>query len=189
MSDTVTLLEAVAEISINDGPQLPGRIVVEQEIRTEWSMSATKPDPTWTHIDQQQHYHAYDDDGELPTLTSRRVHLECDGLHVGAYDDQADCDGYDVTEWHCRICGEHVEPGRVSDAGPFHIPARKSWHADVYSDRPAGNGLVSVRALTADRLLFGAGHARIGIVEYGPDGSRVRTDIIGASPLGTRTHR
>jgi hypothetical protein len=186
MADTTTLLEAQADIVIDGGRAQPGRLTIEQEIRRYATASATKPDPSWTLVDERGHFHAYDDDGELPTLNARTRHIDCDGHG----EDEPACEGYDITEWTCRICGIQVEPGRRDDSGERTMPGLKSWRAEIISDRPIDNGLVSVRALTADGMHFGTALATIRQAEQQASGGiRVTAELIGASPLGYRRHR
>lgn len=191
MGDTVTVLETHADISLDGAPVQPGCITIEQEIKTFASATATKPDPAWTLVDERGHFHAYDDDGELPTLTSSLVHVNCDDVHTGPLADPDEpCEGYDVTEWTCRICGTEITPGRLPDHDQKSMPGLKAWRAEITSDQPIDNRIVSVRAAVTDGVHFGAAYATMRRAETRLDGGlQVTIELIGYSPLGYRRNR
>lgn len=72
------------------------------------------PDPAWAFTDAAGHFHAYDSDGKLPTLTRVLNHVDCDGSCGGVCDGA----GYSRTEYQCPLCDEYVVPatrkGRVA---------------------------------------------------------------------------
>jgi hypothetical protein len=184
-----TMVNTTGGVTINDGPILPGRLEVEQDVITYASATATKPDPQWEFIDPAGHFHAYDTDGELPTLVTRDRHVDCGLSHADddLYGDgQHDCEGYDVREYFCQICDEQIKPERLSDAGQKSMPGRKSWSVYVVSDRRI-EGVVSVRFEMASKIYFGVAHAIMEQAESGPGGGiRVTTRLSGAGPLGIR---
>jgi hypothetical protein len=67
---------------------------------------ADVPDPAWTFTDSAGHFHAYDSDGKLPTLSAVLTHVDCDGSCGGI----CDGDGYSRTERQCPLCDEYVVP-------------------------------------------------------------------------------
>lgn len=181
-----TTTGTATEITLNSGTPMPGELHIEVDIITVESATATKPDPTWTHTDAAGHWHAYDNDGKLPTLEPRTRHVDCDGIHD--FGDQADedCDGYDVTDWHCRICGEQVEPKRLPDRGPREIPGRKHWWVQLVTDREIAVDRAVVRVKVGDRLYFGVAAVRTESMEGDSHGFRVTSRIDGIGPLGER---
>lgn len=83
------------------------------------SLYATLPDPGWEVVDGHGHVHRWALTGRdeyhrpeaLPTLIASSRHVPCDGSCGGVCGGE----GYDVTVWHCRVCGEEVRPGFVPD--------------------------------------------------------------------------
>jgi len=112
----VTFHRRDAYLKLADGDRL--RILdgptVESETEVVRSSTATKPDTQWTATDSHGHEHRYVRDAEdvprLPSLDRRGRHVECDG----ACGDMG-CDGYTITEWFCRECGDQAEPGFAPD--------------------------------------------------------------------------
>jgi len=180
-------ITAEVMISVDNGPQVPGTIVVEQEWIDVTSATATKPDPAWEFHDAAGHFHAYDVDGKLPTLEPRSRHIDCPGEHVSPEYDDDDCEGYDVVEYFCPICDEMVEPRRLDDSGTKTIPGRKSWTATVRTEVPRDTK-VTVRAVDAiGGVYFGIAYASGNVsMEGDARGVRVTTQLYGAGPLGRR---
>jgi hypothetical protein len=173
-----------AWITIDNGPPTPGRIGTDTEVIVVESRVATKPDPTWEHIDERGHFHAYGKGEELPTLIPRSRHVECDGSCRGVCGGE----GYDVTQHFCRICDELIEPERLPDHGPRSLPGRMSWNVEVQA-HVANGAEVSIRAEVGDQVLFGAAVATHIDMEADWNGARVTTHLLGISPLGTRKAR
>lgn len=167
-------------ITIDNGEPVPGRFETETEVIEYQSVTATKPDPNWTHTDAAGHWHAYATDGELPTLLARIRHVEC----AGGCDDEP-CEGYDVTDWYCRICNEEVQPGRLPDTEPKSMPGRSHWWAEIESDREI-TGEHTVRITVGNRVAFGVVMARTVGMEGDMNGVRVKTRLDGIGPLGKR---
>lgn len=175
-----------AEITINNGQPMPGMLNVEYQIIDVTSANATKPAMSWTLIDDQGHFHAYDDKGELPTLATRSRHVECDLSHD---DDDLylgdDCEGYDVVEYFCAICDQEIQPERVPDTGQKSIPGRMMWSVRIQPQEEI-KGKVTVRVMTGDKTLFGVAYARTLGMEHDAFGLHINTQLDGAGPLGER---
>lgn len=181
------------KIRINDGPDIAGTLTIDTEYVDVTVASKSKPDMAWEHVDSRGHFHAYDKDGNLPTLESRSVHVDC-ACQRNEYDPEGwDCDGYDETIYVCAICDEAIEPKVItwSPIGREYMPGRKTWEVTVDADLERGDK-VSVRVTSgapADEVvLFGiatvvaVGHSR----QFG-DGPVERTvRLLGVSPLGER---
>jgi hypothetical protein len=170
-----------AEITVNNGQPMPGELNIEYQIIDVTSSTATKPAMSWTVIDDQGHFHAYDDKGELPTLIARGRHIECDGSCGGVCEGE----GYDIVEYFCAICGQQIEPERVSDTGPKSIPGRMMWEARVQPEQQI-TGKVTVRIATGDKTLFGVAEARTDAWSTGPNPVAFSTRLYGIGPLGER---
>ena len=166
--------------SVNNGPAVGAELTAEQEQIEITSGTATKPDMRWEYVDQSGHFHAYDQDGKLPTLHERIEQMPC----PGGCDDPG-CEGYTVTRYHCSICGEEIEPQRLPDLEPKYMPGRMSWSVVVEQEIPHGE-TVSVRVTAGDRVAFGV--AVSAGVDVGMVGGEVfaRTTLVDASPLGWR---
>jgi hypothetical protein len=168
------------EITIDGGLPARGTLKYGHEMLDISSRTATKPDPTWTYVDPAGHFHAYSGN-ELPTLTPRQVHVECDGVHSGPLSDPDEpCEGYDVTEYHCLACDHEVTPKRVSDAGPKSMPGRPWWTVEVEQQVPFRQ-TVSVKVTGQNVVRFGFATA----VSFHIEGNgRTITSLTGISPLG-----
>lgn len=178
-----------ADVRINGQPPVKGELVIERDVQFVESMTATKPDLSWEHTDQQGHYHAYGirQDAELPTLDTRTEHVDCDSVHVAGFaydeDDDEPCEGYDVTKYVCRICHEEVEPRRIPDSGTVAIPGMWSWTVTLRAAVQARE-VVSLRMRTAAGEFFGVAESA-GVVSMSAMGE-VTAKLFGAGPLGQR---
>jgi hypothetical protein len=176
--------------SINDGPLLPAVYEVDQQVLDISSDRATKPDPAWSLVDDAGHFHAFDADGSLPTLDGTRVPMPCDGSCGGVCEGE----GYSVTRYTCRACGQEVRPVWVPDvaARTATMPGMKDWSVQVeFHDQPPPqwkrDDLVSVRLEDdPEGVRFGLGYCVGRSVARGLDGVVVTVTISGAGPLGTR---
>jgi len=113
-------------VSVNNAEPVPGEMCVDHEWIDASAATASKPDPRWFVVDQLGHYHAFDNDDNLPTLKPVSVDVPCNGCGDNG------CEGYTVTEYHCELCDEVVEP-RYMCADPHRvIPGRTSWQVVVY---------------------------------------------------------
>jgi hypothetical protein len=168
-----------SEIRIDDGEPIAGRLEIETEVITYESITTTKPDMGWTMVDHLGHFHAYATDGELPTLIGRTRHVDCPG---GCGLDDEECEGYDVTDWFCRICDQPVEPKRLPDPGPHSMPGRSMWSVVAQGDREI-TGEVTVR-IGPD--LFGVARAHTERMDGDGHSCVVTTRLDGISALGKR---
>lgn len=94
------------------------------------------------------------------------------------------CEGYDVTLWHCRACGEQVEPGTIPDrqAMTTGVPVQvgpATATIVVESDLSDLDGRVIDAVLRAadGTEMRGKAHVIDGQVRYGPDGIKTRVTI------------
>jgi hypothetical protein len=179
-------VEEVAVI-IDNSPPMRGGIKIEREFTRVRLMTETTPDLKWQHVDEAGHFHAYDDDGKLPTLVKKSLHKNCDGEQCG----DLDCDGYDVT-WHeCQLCEKEIKPGSITRYDvERQIQERYEWEVSAYKPfgvegPPMPRDRVSIRVDTAKDTYFGIGQVRG--VEGDRHGYSLR--IVGASELGTRSKR
>jgi hypothetical protein len=171
---------------INNGPGLPCQIMTTQESQTIWSMGS-KADEKWSFTDAAGHFHAYDQSSErdhYPTLLMRVEQVPC--VHD---DHDDDCDGANTTHWHCRICDEEVEPGRIPGPHSSVIAGLRSWEAKVglpVAEAWAMRGeRVSLRMVVGEnRELFGLAMVDVGTVSS--DDVIVYVDLVGIGPLGSR---
>lgn len=149
------------------------------------STNLPKADPRWSHTDAAGHYHAYSsvEDGlRYPTLKIRVERIPCTIPEHGT-----DCEGSNITHWHCRICDVEITPRTIP--GPHHesVPGRTTWSARLRVPSESLStikGLVSLRVTMADVEYFGTGLASCRRFESGQP--YVDVDITGTSPLGQR---
>lgn len=141
----------------------------------------TKPDPEWSAIDRQGHYHAFTDDDKnniLPTLR-------------GGFDEAKD-----EVVYRCRICNARVRPGWVTTRATARVyaPGRMSWQVELRAGRPHArllqemNGTsVSVRIEEDGTTMFGLGLLRTIGAGVGSDGEiKWSGCVYGNGPLATR---
>lgn len=170
---------------IDDGKPVAGELIREHETEVVESRGATAPDPAWRTVDAAGHFHAYNRDLTLPTLTARRRHIPCDGEHPGyAFygvaepEHPAPCDGSEVTEYFCLICDEQITPGR---APQLRTEIDLGEHWTVIVPRHIGDrARVSVRIEQAGVVLFGFA-VRTG--QQRSRGGQVETQLTGITPL------
>jgi hypothetical protein len=179
--------EGTADIAINQNDPTPGTYTLTEDVY-ELHTTATAPDPNWTHTDNHGHWHAYTDDGKLPTLTTAVLHQPCDGTdHPGAIAEEP-CPGYNTTELHCRICNERVHPIRIATPHPTLVVVPRAWTAQLTHPDPDHTyrtpSDVIARLHTPDgRTLFGT--ARATLTDIHPDG-HITLTLTGTGTLGTR---
>jgi hypothetical protein len=131
----------------------------------EWlrSLLASKPDPAWRYVDGAGHEHrwtiteappmaGHGPSGVVETCEREWRHVPCDGS-CGA---ECGNEGYSVTVWRCRSCGEVLDPGpryvpdyrgRTSGYPIYTGPATVSFRTPHFGGMP-GLG-VAVRATLA----------------------------------------
>jgi hypothetical protein len=168
-------MRAVA-IYVNDGPEVRGTFDVQvEQVET---TGASKKDLSWQFTDTAGHYHAWADDGSLPTLVRRDEYV--------TDPDEGDDFGYTAIHLHCRICDEEVQPHWVPSLFREFAPGRKSWTVTVETYVEV-RGQVSVRVLAGDCMFFGVAEAVSGTVSGGPGpGHLACTTLVGIGELGQR---
>lgn len=207
----MTTIHGEFTVSINNGPLLPCQLDIETEM-VDVSTHGPRPDPNWTHVDSNGHYHAYDQADRLnhyPTLVEKSEYHRYDEDEPDAQpaeepsdepdeDDEDDGwewedreEGWTETWYECAICGDRIEPGKKP--GPFHEwkPGLTQWHLEVQTTQPATalGEKVSVRIPaqqpnTQERF----GIAMVTQAHYNNrDGYTL--ELIGIGPLGTRKAR
>ena len=141
-----------ATVTLNGAGPFPCEIEMSQESETV-SGTVTKPDLEWTHTDAAGHFHAFTEDGKLPTLREKRV--PCDGMCGDS--------GHTVVAYYCRICDDPIETvwryarEETVVPGPVHVTIR----VELWESSEIGFALfqtVSVRARVGNgKELFGVG--------------------------------
>lgn len=151
-----------------DGVPVAGTLSMDQEWIDVSVSAESRPDPSWELRDAAGHFHAWAEDGTLPTLKSVAVHMLCSEC---GKDDC--CDGWDSTERRCILCDEVVKPTWIVDTNPpwRQMPGRKDWVAEVAYEVPIGRS-VSIVLVTEGHTYFGFGKAFSSTVS--PDGPSSR---------------
>lgn len=172
------MLRAQTTASINGGEPVPVQFEIQVERIDVSTMTASKPDMSWEFRDAAGHYHAYDHQGELPTVVRREEVIRVDrddALDEGAEavhldDDDLEWmeDAYTVTHIECALCGEEVDPKRLAVDPHKVIPGRTSYTLTLHGPIPAGR--FSVVVTTGDRVFFGFAEGRL--IGIGHDGTR-----------------
>lgn len=146
-------------------------------------LMTVEPDMGWQHVDSNGHWHAFSDDGELPTLQreSRPV-PDCE-----ADDEDPDLE----IVFTCRACGEEVDPVWKQYRTTYRVyePGRLAWRVDLRAVgyeadllRSLRGKSVSIRVIEAKETTFGVGVVKlIGLGSLG-----LEVQILGTSPLGKR---
>lgn len=167
---------------VNDGPPSPAELEIDHLFETVYSDTATTFDPGWTHIDRSGHFHAYGRKGGLPTLTATVRHVPCDGIHAFPVEE---CDGYDVTDYTCRICRAAVEPGRVRQESAV-IPTGVTWVVQIQDHlAPMPLGMeVTVRFWCEAVAYFGTAVVGDWRSTYSRNALRTITTLCGLGELG-----
>jgi len=140
-----------------------------------------RPDPEWSFVDQQGHYHAFTADDEhniLPTLR-------------GTFIEEAESVVY-----RCRICNTEVKPKWTTQRSTHrtYAPGKMSWRVELRAGRPHArllsemNGTsVSVRIEEGDTTVFGIGLLRTIGAGVGDDGEiKWSGCVYGNGPLASR---
>jgi hypothetical protein len=139
-----SVMTSTATVVIDgDGPY-ECEVEITQRVEMVRSWGATKPDPRWEHTDSHGHFHTFAEDGSLPTLRTEIVEMPCDG----SCDDVCGGEGYTITRYRCKICGDEVEPGYVPDyqarESGTPIMGPKDATVTIHSDRVFEERTVSV---------------------------------------------
>lgn len=181
MSTMVTTGDGV---HINEGPGWPGQLKIEVE-RIDISSSSPKPDERWSFVDASGHFHAYwSREERWPTLRTRIEPVPCD--HE---DHDEDCEGANITHWHCLICDEEIEPRMIPGPHYGSMPGMTSWELRVSVPVDAVDALldqkVSVRMEQGGNEVWGVA---LVLREFSYESGRSTVDLrlIGMSPLGRR---
>jgi ribosomal protein L37AE/L43A len=120
------VIEMRGSVVLDGGEPVACEVRRDQEFITYQTSMAVKPDMSWRYVDKARHIHRWvktlAGEKELKMLISSRRHVACDG-RCG----DRGCEGYEITVWHCRSCGEEIEPGYVSDNGPRSMPGTVTW--------------------------------------------------------------
>jgi hypothetical protein len=172
---TSTLTGTDITVSIDGGLPLPCELRVERQVIDVSSASARKPDMSWTFVDKAGHFHAFDHEGNLPTIVRREERVQPD------FEDEEDRDtdddfyddyDYSVTHIECALCGEEIQPQYVPDYPQKLIPGPTEYSLTVRGAVPSGR--FSVLVATPKRLFFGFGQSvsaqwsGSGAVVFGP---------------------
>jgi hypothetical protein len=138
-----------ATASINGGPFMAAEFEMNQSWVDVSTLAARRFDPCWEFVDAVGHFHAFDHDGKLPTLTRVEEFV--------AYQepDEDGEEGYTITRLDCSLCGETVKPDYVPDDPRKVIPGRVDFRLTVQAVVPRDRFSVVVR--TSDRVWFGYG--------------------------------
>ena len=90
-------------------------VAIEREdIAVDVMHSITVPDEKWTFVDKKGHGHFWKGK-KIPT---------CKLVVTGTtwVGDEYDGEEIEIKEWHCKTCGQTIEPGYRQEVGPSHIP-------------------------------------------------------------------
>jgi hypothetical protein len=178
------LTGAAITVSINGAEPLPCTFSVHHERIDVSSLTASKPDMSWTFVDSQGHFHAYDHEGKLPTITRREEFVPYT-FHGDEDQDEDEPDGYSEIHIECGICGEKVEPKRLPDDPHKTIPGRTEYKVTVTGELPEGR--CSVLVNTPGRLWFGFGWGYLARVEPSWNGALpISTYEITCGPMSWR---
>lgn len=154
--DTTTRTEYPATVSIDGGALLPADLTIVT--RTTWLGGSANPstDPSWEFTDGAGHWHGFTEDGGfLPTLDRDGEVTWCRGRQCG----NADCPGYHVPAYTCKICAELVIPRfGPPPAEAIAIPAVGYWFAVVdHRITPDPVRVQAIFHLPDGTVLIGAG--------------------------------
>jgi hypothetical protein len=154
---TSTLTGTDITVSIDGGLPLPCELRVERQVIDVSSATARKPDMSWTFVDEAGHFHAFDHEGNLPTIVRREERVQPDFEDEGRDTDDDFYDDYNylVTHIECGLCGGKVEPRYVADDPRKLIPGLIEYTLTVRGAVPSGR--FSVLVTTPKRLFFGFG--------------------------------
>lgn len=127
-------------------------------------LTRTEPDHTWTATDRCGHFHAFSENGDLPTLIAGK------------------------RKYRCRMCQERIAPAFItsSSVNREYIGGPTSWTVTAL-DTPILTYLdVSVRIVSFGITRFGTGTVT-DVQWFAPVGAppTSRISIEGASELGT----
>lgn len=170
-------------VSLNGAAPVPCQLSIQTDQIDVSTFTASKPDPSWEFVDAAGHFHAFDHEGNLPTVARREelIRAEPDAEEL---DDDWDVSEYTIIHMVCALCGERIEPRRVPDNPYRTIPGRTSYTVTLHSPIPDGRFSVVVRL--TDKVWFGFGEGQLIRAEHGPAGVVSTYEVYGG-PLAWRT--
>jgi hypothetical protein len=171
------MTRVVGAVYVDNGEGVIGELRLDHNNQVVWSLGP-RWDPGWRTFDSAGHFHAasgVDHKVTHPTLLTRTRHVDCDCAHGG--DDF--CDGYDETDYFCRICDEEIEPGLIHGEHSTTISNGYDWTVIVQSYVEGEQH--TVRFETDHRVSFGIARCTDRVVE---SGGSARTTLVGVSELG-----
>lgn len=164
-------------VQINNGaPVKPISFEVNENAHYE-TTDLPRPDIRWEHVDSNDHFHAYSDEGgnSYPTLDVRTVHHDCDGSCGGSCGGE----GYTTEQLSCRICKEVIHPRMVPGPHQFRVPGLTDWYLEI----PVVLGVTDEVSVKFSDGRFGI--AIVAEVNMAPDGI-VSTKLLGNGAFGHR---
>lgn len=137
----VRMLSTGPQILVNSEPVERATFEITREMIEATIFPGRVPDHSWFKIDQSGHYHAFNAEGELPTLDAEYADIstledeEPDQVFIG---------------WHCQICGTLIEPKYKPDPDngfAKFAPGRLSWGGtfETWAQRFTEGESVSIR--------------------------------------------
>lgn len=117
----------------------------------------SEPDPAWVFVDDAGHFHAFDQDGKLPTLVERVAEWDREPgwFSEDDYDE-------DLRRWMaCVLCGEEIKPQYryvPPPSGRQFMPGRTSYYLTVHGEVPRGERF-SVVITASNAVWFGFGQS------------------------------
>lgn len=148
------------EVWINSHEVPSATLDVTTEVIDVTPLMKVEPDPRWTYVDARGHFHAFDHEGELPTLKVENIPHRSEPDPDDEYDEP-----YEWNEriFKCRICDDVIEPRYTESQSTWKetAPGRTSWEVEArWPDDvllPTPSEIVSIRIKTTDREWFGLG--------------------------------
>ncbi len=111
------------------GPRI-GNLSIDQERLDVTTFGESKvPDPEWTYVDQNGHFHAWnlEEEGRPRIFTADERFEIRYGIHCDSCEERIE---YEVSlGWFCVLCNEAIpNPGLAPDPNPVtSLPGRKTW--------------------------------------------------------------
>jgi hypothetical protein len=171
----------LARFLLNDVPCVG---TFREDVEQNWANDETmEPDPEWSFLDSNRHFHAVDTrSGDFLTLASRTVHTPCDGSCDGQIDD---CDGYSTVRFSCQICGEQIEPRFKTAKKLVLLSQMQMWEATVRGPFMSPGLRVTVR-IDEDGMAPRFGIAVVTTIDYESSQEGVQIELAGSGALGYR---
>ena len=180
----VRMMSVGPQLIVNGKPVERATFEISREMIETTALPGNEPDHAWFNIDPAGHYHAFNKEGELPTLDARYADVRTFG----------DYETEDVfIGWFCAICGAFVEPKYKPtrpDGFATYTGGRVEWGGEFWSTGTGSRFMhgqrVSIRIPEMRR--FGIAE----IIEYEYEGNaygemtRIRYKYIGIGELAER---